>query len=175
MKIARSLLVAMVLALASAVPAHAASSLDGKLVSCAGETDNAKRLACYDAAVATISVEAKAATDKRAAEAAVLAVEKAKVDEAAKQAAFGAERLNRGKTPADSFTRLDAKVAEVLTATDGMAVILLDNGQLWRQTTGMALPPVRTGDAAIITVGAMGSFQIELVRQRREFKVKRVR
>ena len=175
MNIARSLMVVVGVALAVAAPAHAASPLDDKLVGCAGEADNAKRLSCYDATVATISAEAKAVSDKREAEMAVLAAEKAKADEAAKQAAFGAERLNRGQVPTDKITRVDAKVSEVLTASDGMAVLVLDNGQLWRQTTGMPLPSVRNGDAVIITASALGGFQAELVRQQRGFKVKRIR
>ena len=171
---ARVLILALGFGLGAALPAHAAG-LDDTLVNCAREANNTKRLACYDSAVATISAEAKAATQQREAEMAVLAAEQAKADEAAKQAAFGSERLARGQVPASTITRVDAKVSEVLTASDGMAVLVLDNGQLWRQTTGVALPPVRNGDAVIITVAAMGSFQAELVRQHRAFKVKRIK
>jgi len=171
---ARVLISVLGFALFAALPAHAAG-LDDTLVSCAREANNAKRLACYDAAVATISAEAKAATQQREAEMAVIAAEQAKADEAAKKAAFGGERLARGQVPTSTITRVDAKVSEVLTASDGMAVLVLDNGQLWRQTTGAALPPVRNGDVVVITVAAMGSFQAELVRQHRSFKVKRIK
>jgi hypothetical protein len=171
---ARVLILALGLAYGAALPAQAAA-IDDTLVACARQADNAKRLACYDNAVATLSAEAKAVTQQREAEMAVLAAEQAKADEAAKKAAFGGERLARGQIPAGTMTRVDAKVSEVLTASDGMAVLVLDNGQLWRQTTGVALPPVRNGDAVIITVAAMGSFQAELVRQHRAFKVKRIK
>lgn len=162
------------LTFASALPAQA-TALDDALLACARETDGAQRLACYDSTVATISAEAKAITQQRAAEMAAIAAAKAKADEEAKKAAFGAERLNRGQVPVGTLTRVDAKVTEVMTSSDGMAVLLLDNGQLWRQTTGMPLPTVRNGDAVVITVGAMGSYQAELVRQHRAFKVKRIR
>lgn len=172
---ARVLLTIAAAIMAFAMPARAATSIDDALVNCAREANNAKRLSCYDGAVATISAEAKAATAQREAAMAVIAADQAKADEAAKQAAFGAERLNRGKALPETITRVDAKIAEAMTASDGMAVLLLDNGQLWRQTTGMALPPVRSGDAAIITAAALGGYQLELVRQHRAFKVKRIR
>ncbi|WP_166430477.1 hypothetical protein [Polymorphobacter arshaanensis] len=171
---ARIVILALGFAFGAALPAHAAG-IDDTLVSCARMANNAKRLACYDAAVATISNDAKAATAQREAEMAVLAAEQAKADEAAKKAAFGGERLARGQVPAGTITRVDAKVTEVLTASDGMAVLVLDNGQMWRQTTGVALPPVRNGDVVVITVASMGSFQAELVRQHRAFKVKRIK
>ncbi|MGL4543069.1 MAG: hypothetical protein ACRCUI_11220 [Polymorphobacter sp.] len=161
---------------ALAVPAAAqAQSTEDALVSCARDANNATRLKCYDGIVGSLSAAAKVATTEREAAMAIIAAEQAKADEAAKTAAFGAERLNRGQVPMGTITRVDAKVAEMMTAADGMAVLLLDNGQLWRQTTGLALPVVRNGDVVIITQGKIGSYQLELVRQHRAFNVKRIR
>jgi len=173
----RAGILGLLLAIGSVVaaPAALATPTEDGLVDCAREANNAKRLKCYDGIVASLSVAAKAATAEREAAMAVLAAEQAKADEAAKTAAFGAERLNRGVVPPGTITRVDAKVAEFMTSADGMAVFLLDNGQLWRQTTGLALPAVRSGDVVIITAGKIGSFQLELVRQRRAFNVKRIR
>ena len=52
---ARVLILALGLAFGAALPAQAAA-IDDTLVACARQADNAKRLACYDNAVATLSV-----------------------------------------------------------------------------------------------------------------------
>lgn len=166
------------------------SAVNAALVACAHNVDDSARLACYDKVVAQLSAEAAKVSADRAAAAAVVAAQtaaanqaaaaaaaaaKAKADAEAKRDAFGAERINRNVVDTEKLTRLDAKVSEMLTASDGMAVLLLDNGQLWRQTTGMPLPPVRPGDPVTIEAGKIGSYQLSLPRQHRGFNAKRIR
>lgn len=167
-----------------AVPA-AAQAPDPALLECAGEPDDAVRLACYDKVVAGMSGAAKAIAAKReaetaklnakrAAEAEAAAKAKAEADAKAKEQAFGGERLNPGKG-LEQAESLDSTVTDVFTAQDGMAVFLLANGQLWRQAAGLPLPPVKAGDAVKIERGAISGYRMTLVRQARTVNVKRVR
>lgn len=160
-----------------------AAPLDRDLLVCAAETDDARRLACYDKAVAAISSEAartiaerRAATERLAAEqaaAAAAAAAKAKADaEVAKREAFGAQRPAASDADLD---QLEAGVVETLTRGDKVIVFLLDNGQLWRQMETETLPPVRAGDKVVIKRGALGAFRLTLLRQRRTMDVKRMR
>jgi hypothetical protein len=178
--------IALSLAAAAGAACADAASVDAALTACARDVNDSTRLACYDKAVAQLSADAAKATADRAAAAAVVAAQtadankaaaaaKAQADAEAKTAAFGADRINRNVIDTEKLTRLDGKVSEMLTASDGMAVLLLDNGQLWRQTTGMPLPPVRPGDPVVIEASKLGSFQLTLVRQHRGFNAKRIR
>lgn len=176
----------VVLLLLSALAAPAAAQAPSPaLLDCAAEADDAVRLACYDKVVAGMSGAAKAIAAKREAEtaklnakraeeAAAAAKLKAEADAKAKEQAFGGERLNPGKG-LEQVDSLETTVGDVFTAKDGFAVFLLANGQLWRQTAGMPLPPVKAGDVVKIERGAISGYRMTLVRQARTVNVKRVR
>jgi hypothetical protein len=170
--------------LLSAVPALAQSVQP--FVDCSAKVDDAERLACYDAAAQAVSVEARriAATRdqerKAAAEARAIAEEKAAAEAAAaaEQAQanrFGSEGLRVGGGGEERLGRLAATVSEVLTDRGGRAILILDNGQMWRQTEGLPLPPVRAKEAVEIRRGAMGSYRATLTRIGRTFSVIRMR
>lgn len=167
-----------------AVPA-AAQAPDPALLDCAGEPEDAVRLACYDKVVAGMSGAAKAIAAKReaetaklnakrAAEAEAAAKAKAEADAKAKEQAFGGERLNPGKR-LDQVDTLDSTVTDTFTSRDGMAVFLLANGQLWVQTQGMTLPPIKAGDAVKIERGSISGYRMTLQRQARTFNARRLR
>lgn len=169
-----------------AATSSGAQALDRALLDCAAETDDDQRLACYDRAVARISsaaqrviAERRAASERLAAERATAeaaAASKAAADaEAAKRQAFGGERLRRGLDDDGDIQTLTAAVVETLSDRDGMTVFVLDNGQMWRQTSGISLPPVRAGDKVELSRGAVGSYQMWLPRQKRSVKARRMR
>ncbi len=181
--------VATVLLLMSPLaPAQAQGAAD--LARCVAIARDADRLACYDAAVADSSPEARAASEVRARETARIAAEEAAVAAAAAKAraaaevearreAFGAEnvtsRPERVKPRADEIREVEAGVTELLTNMSGLGVFLLDNGQMWRQADTQSLPNVRVGDRVKINKTALGGYNMTFLKQKRAALVKRVR
>jgi hypothetical protein len=176
-----------------AVPAMAQSQ--SELLACALIARDAERLACFDAAVANSSAEARAASQKRAVESARIAAEEAAIAAAAakakaeadaialaeaKKAAFGAEGVSsRGverfaPDPGD-IQELDAKVTEVLVNRSQQNVFLLDNGMMWRQVDAGAIPNVRPDDEVKLSKVPLGGYKLYFVRSKRMVKVKRLR
>lgn len=152
------------------------------LLKCVAIADDAQRLACYDAAMASASAEARAAAAQRQAAAA----EKARRDsEAAAQAKtdrFGAEGVPEEARPpaakaaeAERIDKLEAAVAEMLQDAVGNAIFVLDNGQMWRQTDGLQLPPLRAGEPVRISRGMVGGYRLTLLKRNRAVAVKRMR
>jgi hypothetical protein len=184
---------ALILLLAPAAPAPAQTPAE--LFACAVIARDAERLACFDAAVASSSAEARAASQKRAVESARIAAEEAAIAAAAakakaeadaialaaaKKAAFGAEGVTaRGverfaPEPGD-VQEIDAKVTEVLVNRSQQNVFLLDNGMMWRQVDAGAIPNVRPDDEVKLSKVALGGYKLYFVRSKRMVKVKRLR
>ena len=111
---------------------------DAELVRCAGEIDDAARLACYDALAGSISAEARKLAETRKAAAAERAAKEAAEKAAAAERAFGAEQagLPREDGRIDDLT---AKVTELYQDKYGMYLLMLDNGQFWKQLDGKLL------------------------------------
>lgn len=184
---------ATILLLVPVIPAHAQKP--GDILACAAIARDAERLACYDAAVADASPEARAASKRRAEESARIAAEEAAAAAAAtkvkaeadavaaakaKREAFGAETVvSRGEErfapPAGEIQELDAKVTEVLTNRSSQNVFLLDNGQMWRQVDAGSLPNIRPGDAVKLRRAALGGYDLVFTKQKRAARVKRLR
>ena len=183
-----------VAALATAAPAAAQSATD--LMECITIARDADRLACYDAAVAKVSPQARALSEQRAKETARIAAEEAAAAEAAAKAKaeadaaaraaeakaeFGAEGVTskkvseRTKPDPDEITKLDATLTEILTNREGKYVFLLDNGQLWRQVSTEAGLNIRAGDAVVVEKSTMGGYRINFTRIKRWILVKRLR
>lgn len=155
-------------------------------VECAGKVSDAERLACYDRAVESLSGEArriaaqrKVASDQAAAVAAAAAA-KAAADAAVKAQAdakdsFGREGIKmfgqRGEAEVGEVT---ATVTEVLRDSVGKVVVVMDNGQIWRQVDGFTLP-LRAGASVTVKRGAMGSYRMRLDGTSRLIQVIRMR
>jgi hypothetical protein len=184
---------ALFLLLAPAAPVLAQTPAE--LLACAVIARDAERLACFDAAVAASSAEARAASQKRAVESARIAAEEAAIAAAAakakaeadaialaeaKKAAFGAEGVtSRGverfaPEPGD-IQEIDAKVTEVLLNRSQQNVFLLDNGMMWRQVDAGSIPNVRPDDEVKLSKVALGGYKLYFVRSKRMVKVKRLR
>jgi hypothetical protein len=176
-----------------ATPVFAQTPAD--LMACVRTTSDAERLACYDRAMAKASPEARAASDKRAAEAAVVAAAAAKTkaeadsraakakadaDAVAQQDAFGAEavasRKDRYAPPAGEVQTIESTITELFTNTSGLGVFLLENGQLWKQVDTGRVPNVRVGDRISISrSGIGGGYHLNFLKQKSWVLVKRVR
>jgi hypothetical protein len=133
-----------------------------ELRSCAAINRNTERLACYDRAVAAM-IEGKAPEGLAA---------------ATPEATFGVISSARG-APASSgaeakadLQSLTANVKGFGRGADGSLLILLDNGQTWRQLSGSE-SLLKVGDTVTINRAALGSFQM-VMPTGRSAKVRRV-
>lgn len=141
--------------LLAVAPLRAASAHDSaeSLRACKAESDNARRLACYDREIAQLptptSVEQPAA------------VVPATTPTLSAEESFGlSEQQARKKQDigeAPKLERLSARVAELSRRPHGELVITLDNGQIWAQKQAESLV-VEVGDTVTIKAGALGSF-----------------
>lgn len=151
-----------------------------RVIGCAGESDDTRRLACYDREIASVKAQAsKASSGSTAAAPAPPAPARpaaAPVDdfgiegsEIARQRKNEAEQAH-GKAEARSIS---AKIAEVSTRPRGELVLTLDNGQTWAQKKPEPYFPIKVGDPVTIHAGMLGSFR--LVSGNRSTQVTRIR
>lgn len=171
------------------VPASGQTSLTDAMKKCAAVADDTARLACYDAAVATIDAQAAKLAAERKQQAAQRAQEMAAKAEADRKAAeikaaqakvdaFGAVGLPADQKPAvksDSVDELEGTVEEVFFSPLKEIIVVLDNGQMWRQTDQAPVSTVRKGDKVVIKKKTISGFRLTFVRQRRAIDVRRYR
>ena len=156
------------LPLAIAAPALAQEDADPFAV-CAAMSDNAARLSCFDttfAAQRPIREQRSAATRAET------------FGLSGREAERATETVNseRGQPAEEEFT-LAANVTEAFVDGLGKHVMLLDNGQLWRETPGStmrnALP--RQGWQASISQSWSGAYQMRFEGKRGYLQVMRIR
>ncbi|MEO8061780.1 MAG: hypothetical protein ABI821_03430 [Pseudomonadota bacterium] len=155
---------AMLLAAAAIASAEvSATRVPAELRSCVDIQRNTERLACFDRGIdALLQPEAKSAAGTPSAE-----------------SSFGLFAQAPSQTNTDTPSRaqiesLEGRVVSISTASDGSALIVLDNAQSWRQISGSATLLLKVGDAVVIRRAALGSFQLSTPNGR-SAKVKRVR
>ncbi len=167
----------------------AQAGLPEKLKACSAIADDAQRLSCYDQSVASLDAEAakmatqrKALAETRAREAAAKAEADRKTAEAqaaqAKTDAFGAVGLPDDKRPAaktESIDELESTIDEIFYSPTKEIILVLENGQMWRQTDQSPVGAVRKGDKVIIKKKTISGFRLSLVRQKRAIDVRRYR
>ena len=176
------LLALVCLALAGAVQA-ASPAVPDSLRSCMKEQDVLRRLSCYDGEMARLTSQAApvpattTAAPSAAPLAAPVAAAAATVATAAPAAAEPARGRvsgflrslvpSKGKNPvsADSERSQVARIVGVRQAANKLAVITLDNGQVWRQTEEEAFFPLNVGDTIRIDMGALGSYRLTRVEE----------
>ena len=158
----------------AAGPAFAATDISAAVRACRAETDDARRLACYDrvtdgahaatpAAVAAPKSAAPAAAT--AAPASAAAATSAPVAAAAsaeenfgRERQVAAEEQKRQQEEARSLGELEAYVTGIETRMDGLMTFTLDNGQVWRQNSPDSKFHLREGDRVKIQPGSLKSF-----------------
>jgi hypothetical protein len=138
--------------------ASAASPVIQSVLVCRQATAADARLACYDAAAARL---AQAIGDGD-----LVSFDRAQRREVRRQA-FGFNMpslsvFDRGERPEET-NALTAEVKSASPGSDGRWVIVLEGGQVWRQTDSLSLArPPRPGSAAVIQRAALGSFMISI-------------
>jgi hypothetical protein len=182
--------------LLAAVPAMAQAPADlaATMTKCAVIPRDADRLACYDAAIAGTSAEARAIATRRAEESAKIAAEEAAVVAAAAKAkadadalaaaeaskeAFGKEgmksRSDRFAPPPGEVQEIETTLSDTFTNREGFSVFLLENGQLWREVDVATKINTRAGDKVSIERAALGGYKLHFIRQKRVVLVKRMK
>lgn len=160
-------------------PARAAEGTTEALLTCASEADDARRLRCFDDAVAGLRRAAPptAAAAPRPESAAAPATPASAAATPAATAAISAEdRFGaRGEIKPDQRLReITATVTELGAKPHGQLVITLDNGQVWAEIATGSKVKLKTGDSVTIEAGALGSFRL-VAPNGRSSKVSRMR
>jgi hypothetical protein len=128
---------------------------------CVAESDDARRLACYDREMARVSEEPYPA--------------------AKAQDEFGMEAELRRKKEQERSAGQPSKPRQLLARTskvsqrpDGLLVVTLDNGQVWQQTEPAPAFHVDSGDEVKVNPGVLGSYWMT-APSRQSARFKRVR
>jgi hypothetical protein len=123
-----------------------AAGLPEPLKACVDMRRDSERLACYDRAVAAIESGATAPTPSP-------------------ENMFGAN-VDTEDPPEDSDNKRDElrQISGAVTSTrhadDGMIVVTLYNGQVWRQQDGNVTLTIDSGDTVTVVRASMGTFRI---------------
>jgi len=152
-------------------PALAATDISAAVRACRAETDDARRLACYDRVTdgARAAAPTAAATPKSAAPVAAAAAPSAPAaapvaaaasaeDNFGRERQVAAEEQKRQQDAARSLGELEASVTGIETRMDGLMTFTLDNGQVWRQNTPDSKFHLKEGDRVKIQPGSLKSF-----------------
>lgn len=148
----RVCLVAPVLACVAVAAGARTDPLADGLRHCAEETDIAKRLACFDALVATLP--------------------KIEADQFGLTADIANKRAPPGERQADDAV-LPGKIVALRQGPRGELIFTLDNQQVWVQAEVQQSKRFVVGDAVRIEHGAMGSLWLAADKGRKT-RVKRV-
>lgn len=178
---------AVALAQSGQNPANAAVSPLEPIYACANKTDPTERLACFDAAVATI--RAKEAKSE------IVTFDKQRVEKVRREAfgfslpslpklgfpAFGGAPKAEGKDQSVAAAAVEEVIEEqsftVVSTREsaGRVVITLENGQIWRLTeAGELNAPKRPPYKVNIRTAAMGSFILTVEGRNKGYRVRRV-
>ncbi len=178
---------AVALAQSGQNPANAAVSPLEPIYACANKTDPTERLACFDAAVATI--RAKEAKSE------IVTFDKQRVEKVRREAfgfslpslpklgfpAFGGAPKAEGKDQSVAAAAVEEDIEEqsftVVSTREsaGRVAITLENGQIWRLTeAGELNAPKRPPYKVNIRTAAMGSFILTVEGRNKGYRVRRV-
>jgi hypothetical protein len=169
-----------------AAPAFAQAKPLEQVYACAGLTDGAARLACFDAAVSglkraddtgSVSVVSREQIEKAEKEAFGLAppslstLVETQADAPSSSSGASAKTAEAKLQPLDKVT---LAIKEISTAADGRYRVAMENGQVWRQTDDIKLGGLSQKNlTAEIRKGALGTFVMK-IGNRSAIRVKRV-
>ena len=150
---------------------NAAERVDeDRLAACANEPDEARRLVCYDEAVAASKRPTSAQPPAPATAPAVSSHDEFGISGSAVARQRSAEQEPRGDS--GKVESITAVVTAVSAKPHGELVITLDNGQVWAQKQ-KGYFPAKAGDKAAINAGMLGSYT--MVIGNRSTRVARVK
>jgi hypothetical protein len=142
-------------------PADAAADA---LIACLDISDSGERLSCLEAGANEIR-----------------ALRTGAVETAATDDLFGAESLastKRAKREDEKAARLDAGVVEIRVGPLKNVTVVLDNGQVWRQSESDRVvirpPKNQSGLTVTITKAAFGGYWMKINELGRQIRVKRI-
>lgn len=128
-----------------------AAELPTSLLACTDETDDARRLVCYDRALSELRPQPAPSAAEPAAPTTVASNAELESD-------FGKEA--RMEEDREQLEELSASVAGIETRTNGKRIFTLDNGQVWAEQAERKQLRVDTGDPIRIRAGSLGSFRL---------------
>ena len=138
--------------------ATAATAQDDPYAACAQLADDAARLSCFDATYANRQVAQ---------------AEEARAEEARREEVFGLRREDAGVVTED--VTVTATVVEVLQDGSRRPVLVLDNGQIWREVGGSTLRNrVRDGWTATIGKHWSGVYEMRFEGRSGYLRVRRM-
>ena len=140
----RTILLPCIAAMMAIPAATAAEDPDASLRACRSEGDDMKRLACYDREI-----------DRRAPPPAPAATAEERFG---RTGAMNREESERKEQESRDMSELHATVTEIWTRADGLMVLTLDNGQIWKQVRPDSLFRLKAGEKVKIQPAALGSF-----------------
>jgi hypothetical protein len=165
---------------AGVTPAARADSLQQQVRACSAETDDARRLSCYDRAAAQLNKPATPAASPAAATAntgksPASAAAAAPAAASSATAEFGvSEGPLAAKRQVSGIKEITAVVTSVSVRPRGELLMTLDNGQVWQQNQAVEYFPLNVGDTVKIKSAALGSYLLQ-TPAKRTTKVTRVR
>lgn len=144
-----------------AIPATAQDAQVDPYAECAAITANDERLACFDRTYASQTI--------------VLA-ERAEREEEQREEVFGFREDDATLERQEEESALTVTVSEVLRGSRQSQVLLMDNGQLWREISGSTLRNrVRGGWEGTVTRHWSGAYEIRFEGRRGYLRVARIR
>jgi hypothetical protein len=155
MRAALLILVVLASPAAAQTPQGGPSPALAALYACAAEADDAKRLACYDAAAGRLRAAEESGD--------VVAVSRAEA-ETIERESFGFSlpslpHLFGARAGADAqAAETEMEIARIGHGADGAAVFTMTNGQVWAQVDTDSSRRARAGGKVVIRRAAFGSY-----------------
>ncbi len=145
-----------------------------RLVACGAETDQARRLACFDREIAPFRTPAPPSPVAPAQGAAsppappAPAVQRPAAPPAPivqapapRAAELGEEQLKgKARPPSTENVDLRAHITALRQVEGGTSSVTLDNGQIWKHEDSVLGSYLRVGDAVTIRKGTLGSYRL---------------
>ena len=204
MSVTHSIAKAISISLLLGLPAMAADApAPGLLAQCVEISNDAKRLACFDAAMtstraanaessANMGEDKAASTPSSAAPQDVgddyVVLKKEEAEELRRRAGVDDDYVVLPKDEAEELRRradadkravkrepYESVIVRIFTTGYNTRNVVLENGETWRETRDAAGIDPRRGDAVRIAPGALGSWTIQYGGRKAKFKAKRVR
>lgn len=115
---------------------------------CVNMRRDAERLACFDRAAAAIEAGKPGAPGT------------SPEDLFGTSADLGRPGAADSDSKRDELKQISAAVASTRRSDDGMIVLTLDNGQVWRQQDGNVTLTIEAGDTVTVVRASLGTFRI---------------
>jgi hypothetical protein len=131
--------------------------LPESLGACISETDDARRLACYDREVPKIAAaDVGVVQDRSPIEDAVSPQQRIPEEE------FGltAEMQRKNRNPDEELDEIRATILSISRRRSGARVFSLDNGQVWAEKSEERRLRLDSGDSVRIEAASLGSFKL---------------